>query len=90
MKLPPSAERRRGRLAWFLSAVASLVAPKCLACLAVYAGLGAVLGLGGPEICGTSSPSASSLAAGWSLVTGIALAGLMLGARHLAFFRSRA
>ena len=28
------------------------VAPKCLLCLAGYAGLGAALGLGGPELCG--------------------------------------
>jgi hypothetical protein len=27
-------------------------APKCIVCLAVYAGLGTVLGLGGPELCG--------------------------------------
>jgi len=29
--------------------------PKCLLCLAAYAGLGAALGLGGPEICGAPS-----------------------------------
>lgn len=36
-----------------LAAVALLaLAPKCLLCAAAYAGLGAALGLGGPEICG--------------------------------------
>jgi hypothetical protein len=28
------------------------VAPKCLLCVAAYAGLGAVAELGGPELCG--------------------------------------
>jgi hypothetical protein len=37
-----------------LAALALLAfAPKCIVCLAVYAGLGAVLGLGGPELCGS-------------------------------------
>ena len=31
--------------------------PKCLLCLAAYAGLGAALGLGGPEKCGASAGS---------------------------------
>lgn len=30
-----------------------VVAPKCVLCLAAYIGLGAALGLGGPEFCGT-------------------------------------
>jgi hypothetical protein len=31
--------------------------PKCLLCVAAYAGLGAVLGSGGPELCGAPAGS---------------------------------
>jgi hypothetical protein len=34
--------------------------PKCLLCLAAYAGLGAVLGRSGPEICGGPAGSPGS------------------------------
>ncbi|HEY8993193.1 MAG TPA: hypothetical protein VIM71_00795 [Lacunisphaera sp.] len=40
-----------------LPAALLAVAPKCVLCLAAYAGIGAVLGLGGPEICGASEPT---------------------------------
>lgn len=33
------------------------VVPKCVACLAAYVGLGAMLGLGGPELCGAPTES---------------------------------
>lgn len=35
--------------------------PKCLLCLAAYAGLGTALGLGGPELCGAAPGSAGSV-----------------------------
>ncbi|HVU18533.1 MAG TPA: hypothetical protein VHD32_16645 [Candidatus Didemnitutus sp.] len=39
-----------------LSVLALLVlTPKCLLCVIGYFGLGALLGIGGPEICGASS-----------------------------------
>ena len=31
------------------------VTPKCALCLLAYAGLGATLGLGGPELCGAAA-----------------------------------
>jgi hypothetical protein len=37
---------------WALPAAGLALAPKCLLCLAAYAGAGALLGLQGPEICG--------------------------------------
>lgn len=37
------------------------VAPKCAVCVAGYLGLGAVFGLGGPEICGAVNEAGSSL-----------------------------
>ena len=60
-----------------LAAVALLtLAPKCLLCAAAYAGLGAALGVGGPEICGAApdarvswlDPVEVTLAAGGFLV----------------------
>lgn len=35
------------------------VAPKCAWCILAYAGLGASLGLGGPEICGVTGADTS-------------------------------
>ena len=40
---------------WLIPAAFLGLAPKCVLCLLAYAGLGAALGLGGPEICGASS-----------------------------------
>jgi len=45
---------------WLVSGVALALAPKCLLCLAAYAGAGAALGLGGPELCGAPAASGGS------------------------------
>jgi hypothetical protein len=67
---PTESIRRAAR--WFLPAAALALAPKCLLCAFAYAGLGAAIGLGGPEICGapagTPASWVSSLA--WLGVTG--------------------
>lgn len=51
---------------WLLPTALLALTPKCLLCVAAYVGLGAALGLGGPEMCGAPAgltPSwASSLA----------------------------
>lgn len=39
---------------WALPAAGLALAPKCLLCLAAYAGVGTLLGLAGPEICGAA------------------------------------
>ena len=39
---------------WLGPAAMLAVAPKCALCLLAYAGLGAALGLGGPELCGAT------------------------------------
>ena len=58
------------------------VAPKCGLCLVGWLGLGALLGLGGPEICGApNSPAFTE--------TG-AFAALLAGACALAFFLRKA
>ena len=44
---------------WLTGAALFALAPKCLLCLAAYTGLGAAVGLSGPELCGAvvDSPS---------------------------------
>ena len=75
MKLSPSrVETVRRAIRWFpLAAIVALV-PKCVFCLAAYAGGGAALGLtfGGPEICG----AATGLPVGamvWCALLGVAV-----------------
>jgi len=52
---------RAGRaVRWLLPAALLALTPKCLLCIAAYAGLGAALGLGGPEICGAPAGSPGS------------------------------
>lgn len=65
--------RRRFRRGRGLAALALLVVvPKCLVCLAAYAGFGVVLGLGGPEMCGgVDEPPHAAVAV--SLVAGAVL-----------------
>ena len=46
------------------------LAPKCLLCVAAYAGLGAALGLGGPELCGGSTSGMSATQLGIAAVAG--------------------
>jgi hypothetical protein len=58
----PRIEFSRRAVRWFLPTALLALTPKCLLCLATYAGLGAALGLGGPEICGASADSSSSWA----------------------------
>jgi len=63
----------RRPLRWLLPVALLALTPKCFLCLAAYAGLGAALGLGGPEICG--APSGTIHPWAWSLAFG----GLTLG-----------
>lgn len=41
-------------LRWLGPAALLAVAPKCILCVLGYAGLGAAIGLGGPELCGAT------------------------------------
>jgi hypothetical protein len=75
---PPSEPARRPR-DWLLPAALVALAPKCVLCLLAYAGVGTVLGLGEPEICGAAGPDRS-----WAAVP--LLLGTILGAT-LAFIR---
>lgn len=51
--------------AWLLSAAGLALMPKCLLCLAAYAGIGALLGLTGPEICGGAGGPSITQAVPW-------------------------
>ena len=39
---------------WWIPAALLALTPKCIACVLGYASLGAMLGIGGPELCGTT------------------------------------
>jgi hypothetical protein len=59
---------RRG---WLIPAALFALVPKCVLCVLAYAGLGAALGLGGPELCGGSDDSAGWPA--WLVASGAVL-----------------
>ena len=61
------------------------LAPKCLVCLAVYAGLGVALGLTGPELCGAPA-SGTGAVMSWLSAAGVAVgivAGIVCGRRSI-------
>ncbi len=66
------AEVRRGAWRWLAPAALLVLAPKCVLCLLAYAGVGAALRFGGPEICGAGNPVPLSTA-GWLIVCGFGL-----------------
>jgi len=53
------AEMLSRRLRWLALGASVTLAPKCLLCVAAYAGLGAALGLGGRELCGAPAGAAA-------------------------------
>lgn len=80
--LSPRAEwaRRAGR--WLVPLALVALAPKCLVCLAAYAGIGAALGLSlaGPELCGAAPMGFPLGAMAWLAAVGFvsAMAGRRL------------
>lgn len=58
---------------WLLPAALFALAPKCALCLIAYIGLGTVLGLSGPELCGASSAAPNAWASwlAWFGVSGV-------------------
>ena len=82
MRSQPGELVRRLR-GWLVPAALLALAPKCVLCLLAYAGLGAALGLGGPEICGAAAPDRP-----WA--AGLPMLGLMLVAAIALTRRCRA
>lgn len=76
----PWPEIIRRPLRWPAPLALLALAPKCLLCLAGYAGLGAALGLGGPELCGGPAGESGAWVSALALL-GAGFAGVaMLGA----------
>lgn len=71
-----------GAVRWLLPVALLAITPKCVLCVLAYAGLGAALGLGGPEICGTSTGSVVS----WT--SALAWLGVAIGLGALGFLAS--
>lgn len=78
-RLRPKLERPRG-WRWLVSGAALALAPKCILCLAIYAGVGTAFGLGGPELCGATRDAPEYL------TVGLAVGGASIG---LAGFLAR-
>jgi hypothetical protein len=74
--MPSESSRVSRAVRWLAPAALLALAPKCLVCVLAYAGLGAALGLGGPEICGASAGSPGSWAASLAWLGGAAAAGV--------------
>lgn len=64
---------RRAVCCLFPAALLALT-PKCVLCVLAYAGLGAALGLGGPEICGASGDPLAAWTS-WLACLGVAMRG---------------
>jgi hypothetical protein len=79
----------RRSVSWLLPATLLALTPKCLLCLAAYAGIGAALGLGGPEICGATESSAMQPWTASFLLGGAALSAVGLYARHRAHTKTQ-
>lgn len=80
----PSRTKSVRRWVWLPVAVVLAAAPKCLLCLAAYAGVGALLGLklAGPEICGATASPLSGPIIWISVVASIGGAMLAVHASH--------
>ncbi len=60
------------------------LAPKCVMCVAAYAGVGALLGIRRPEICGAAAGSGGPWAASAAVICGaLGVIGILAAAGHL-------
>ena len=83
-RLPQQSKRGGQWRGWLIPAALLALTPKCALCLLAYAGLGTLLGLGGPELCGGTDSAAGH----WNLAVG--LIGTGVGMAFLGLFlRSR-
>jgi hypothetical protein len=78
------AELFRRAIRWLVPAALLVLTPKCVMCVLAYAGLGAAIGLGGPEICGASAgaPGTWALTLAWlGVASGLGAFGLFTSSR---------
>jgi len=73
--------RRSRAVRWLVPTALLALVPKCVVCVLAYAGIGAALGLGGPEICGAPT----GLPGSW--LSWLAVPGAALGAAGFLRFR---
>src|SRR5688572_27256852 len=69
---------------WLLPGALVALMPKCLLCVAAYAGLGIGLGASGPDICGTSGgfPGSWASSLAWlGVAGGLGTVGLLASCR---------
>lgn len=81
----PRAEFSRRAVRWLWPAALLALTPKCLLCLLAYAGVGAALGLSGPELCGTTpgAPSTWTSSLAWlGLASGCITVGFVARRRY--------
>jgi len=71
------AEFSRRAVRWLGMASLLAFAPKCVLCVFAYAGLGAWLGLGGPEICGAPTDASPAWPSGLA-ACGLGMFGLLI------------
>jgi hypothetical protein len=82
---PSRAERFRRSAAWLAPTALLALAPKCILCALAYAGLGAAVGLGGPEICGAAAgePASWALPLSWlGVVAGVGATAINISRRR--------
>jgi hypothetical protein len=83
---PPRSEFFRRAVGCFAPAALLALAPKCLLCLAGYAGLGVALGLARPELCGgpTSAAVPWASAVAWlGTAAGVGACGFLAACRRV-------
>ena len=79
LRLRPADALRRTR-GWLIPAALLALAPKCVLCLLAYAGAGAALGFGGPELCGAAAGPAGHWL--WLLSGAVVVPGLVAWRRR--------
>jgi hypothetical protein len=72
-------QRLAGARGWLIPAALLALAPKCVLCVLAYAGLGAALGFGGPELCGVTGDATVSWVWLPALGAAVGIAGLFAG-----------
>jgi len=80
--MSPAPKYVRHSVRWLVPAALLALTPKCVLCLLAYAGIGSVLGLGAPEICGATEPSMTTLWSATFVLGAVALTAIGLYARR--------